>query len=190
MAKFNFYQDVLQTMWLRKFFTVEASNLNVAKNIAKQYRNEELTDDEEYDNVELRGQEWMYETAQSLDAPQEDDFSIEILDSLKNVLADNRPVEVYHRFERVFNCTYNELTHGWGVVEEDTVVYDANQQVNIILDDGTVAFAKASEIYRFSKKLKRCPKCNGLLLHEHNKECDYPYYCASCDENFYEFELR
>ena len=33
---------------------------------------------------------------------------------------------------------------------------------------------------------KICFRCYNTL--EKEKELDYPYYCGSCDENFYEFE--
>ena len=38
------------------------------------------------------------------------------------------------------------------------------------------------------EKEKYCPKCDGQLEVEKEKEIDYPYVCKDCDENFYEFE--
>ena len=35
-----------------------------------------------------------------------------------------------------------------------------------------------------------CPRCDGKLEIEKEKELDYPYVCWECDENFYEFETR
>ena len=35
-----------------------------------------------------------------------------------------------------------------------------------------------------------CPRCDGKLEIEKEKELDYPYVCLECDENFYEFETR
>lgn len=34
----------------------------------------------------------------------------------------------------------------------------------------------------------KCPKCNTQLQQE--QELDYPYYCAECDENYYDFETK
>ena len=36
------------------------------------------------------------------------------------------------------------------------------------------------------EKGRICFRCYGDL--EEEKRLDYPYYCNSCDENFYEFE--
>ena len=36
------------------------------------------------------------------------------------------------------------------------------------------------------EKVKICFRCYENL--EKEKELDYPFYCKSCDENFYEFE--
>ena len=36
------------------------------------------------------------------------------------------------------------------------------------------------------EKEKICFRCYTDL--EQEKELDYPYYCSSCNENFYEFE--
>jgi len=38
------------------------------------------------------------------------------------------------------------------------------------------------------EKEKYCPKCDGKLEVEKEKEIDYPYVCKDCDENFYKFE--
>ena len=38
--------------------------------------------------------------------------------------------------------------------------------------------------------IRYCPKCDGKLEAEKEKEIDYPYVCKACDENFYEFETE
>ena len=45
-----------------------------------------------------------------------------------------------------------------------------------------------NEVIKTKKQEKYCPKCDGKLETEKEKEIDYPYVCKSCDENFYEFE--
>ena len=41
-----------------------------------------------------------------------------------------------------------------------------------------------------NKQENYCPKCDGKLEAEKEKEIDYPYVCYECDENFYEFETK
>ena len=40
------------------------------------------------------------------------------------------------------------------------------------------------------EELMHCPKCDGKIKEEKEKEIDYPYVCKSCNENFYEFEVK
>ena len=42
-----------------------------------------------------------------------------------------------------------------------------------------------------NRKKKLCPKCLNILKNETNKKLkrEYPFFCSSCDENFYNFEI-
>lgn len=40
-----------------------------------------------------------------------------------------------------------------------------------------------------SRQIPRCPKCNMELHPENGIDIDYPYFCESCDENFYTIEV-
>lgn len=42
--------------------------------------------------------------------------------------------------------------------------------------------------HKMVNSTKKCKKCNAQV--EIEKEIDYPYYCVSCEENFYEFETN
>ena len=47
---------------------------------------------------------------------------------------------------------------------------------------------EARNVYEYAFG-KVCPRCGGSLCVEHNDNIDYPYFCPTCDENFYEIEL-
>lgn len=44
------------------------------------------------------------------------------------------------------------------------------------------------ENYKIADR-KFCPHCGNGLYIETDPELDYPYFCAECDENFYEIEV-
>ena len=199
MAKFHFFQDVLQSIWLRKNFTVEATDLDSAKEVAKKYRNKELFELDKFKDVELHNEDYLYGTADSLPVPEEDDFSIEILDSKKDVVADNRPIRVFGKYERVFCSTDFSDCHSvdieassYGFVKQKTVIHNPDDKVTVIMDNGLEFTLDQADVYRYPihpSKLAKCPHCGKPLFAEHHKDIDYPYYCPECDENFYGFEV-
>ena len=185
MATFNFIQDAKCEMWFRRHFSIEAESYEEALNAVKKYKTEELSEYDLDDNVEVGFTEWLYGTADGAVLPEMHNASIELQDEQKNLIGDNAPMFVFNKFERVFNCSYKTKSHGWAIVKEQTVLWDAETEVVIILDeDGAEIKVKGSELYRLTSDGKRCPKCGRLLCEEHNPDIDYKYFCPECDENF------
>ena len=188
MKKFKFIQDAVHEMWLRRFFTVNAESYEKALQIALKYKAVELEEEEldpTDDTVEIDGEEWLFDTASPAGLSVENMATLELLDHSKNVIADNSAAVIFRQFERVFHCSYNAETHGWGVVSTQTVITDDVNTVQVILDDtGAEVDADVAKLYRLSPDFERCPRCGRLLFKEHNTDIDYKYYCPDCDENF------
>lgn len=188
MKQFKFIQNAVHEMWLRRFFTVKAESYDKALQIALKYKNVELEEEEldpDDDTVVLDSDEWLYDTESPASLSVENMSTIEILDRSKDVIANNAASVIFRQFERVFHCSYDDETHGWGVIVRPTVLTDDVKTVQVILDDtGAEIEADASKLYRLSTDFERCPRCGRLLCKEHNPDVDYKYYCPQCDENF------
>lgn len=64
---FNFYQDVKVSVWQRQHFTVEADTIEEAREIAKQYADEDISFNED---VEVGNIDWLYDTEEHI-TPEE-----------------------------------------------------------------------------------------------------------------------
>ena len=192
MEEYRFNQDVKCEFWFRRNVIVTAESHEKAREIILKYKNEELNEMEDYENIEVDSTEWLSDTASEAILPSEDNPSIEITDPTDedvDPIADNTPLRVFNKFERVFNCTYEENTHGWGVVMEHSIVENEDTMINVILDKtGEEIKVKGTQLYRLSKDHTRCPRCGRILCDEHAQEemeTKYRFYCPECDENFF-----
>ena len=85
---------------------------------------------------------------------------------------------------------------GEGVCEkgqEHLYIADSTQVVEHAIELGYEAKMNEHDENVFTNQnmmdsTKACKKCKAQL--EIEKELDYPYYCTSCDENFYEIETE
>ena len=185
MNSYKFTQDVKCEVWFRRYLAITAASEKEALEMIEKYRLEEINENDLEDNVKITGSEWLYDTSDGMVIPEMYNASIELQDASKNVIGDNAPMFVFNKFERVFNCTYKTDDHGWAIVKEHTVLWDADTEVVVILDeDGKEIKVKGAELYRLTDDGMRCPRCGRLLCKEHNKDVDYKYYCPECDENF------
>ena len=191
MKEFRFTQDVKCEFWFRRNVVVTAESHEKAKEIILKYKNEELNDNEDYENLKIDSTEWLSDTASDVMDPEENNASIEItdpLDQFSDPIADNTPLRVFNKFERVFNCTYEPGTHGWGVVMHHTIIENEDTMVLFTLDETGQEFTvRGTQLYRLAKEHTRCPRCGRILCDEHNKEDlqhNYRFYCPECDENF------
>ena len=96
---FEFYQDVKVKVWQRQHFTIEAETIEEARELAKQYANEDISCVEE---VEVENIEWLHDTIEPI-TPVENGASatIEVYEYVGkyggNLLADNALKEVAYR---------------------------------------------------------------------------------------------
>ena len=89
--EFEFYQDVKVTVWQRQHFRIEAESAEEAREIAKQYANQDISFLEE---VEVEEIEWLYDTEEHI-IPEENGgcSTIEVYERLGkykgDLIADN-----------------------------------------------------------------------------------------------------
>ena len=93
--RFEFYQDVKVKIWQRQHFTIEAETIEEARELAKQYANEDISCVEE---VEVENIEWLHDTEERI-TPEENGgcATIEVFEYVGkysgNLLADNAKKE-------------------------------------------------------------------------------------------------
>lgn len=82
MKKFEFYQDVKVTSWIRQGFTIEAESKEEALKMVERYKFEDV---EKYENI--NNSEFIYDYTESISVDENNGFhTIELYDGETNEL--------------------------------------------------------------------------------------------------------
>lgn len=91
--------------------------------------------------------------------------------------------------EIIFSFDYwNAGLNGFGKVIKDTIVESGDDIVLTEVKLSGENESDANKVFKIANNLL-CRKCSCVVLHEHEEDVDYPYYCPSCDENLYSCEV-
>lgn len=183
MNTYIFFQDIQGTVWHRRCLEVMADSKEEALKMLEPLR---LVG---YDASKISGNIKSVHDAFSLEDWNEDvvpplktNYTIAIVDDKSNEeVLTNEPLRRFYQNERVFVCSYAG-NHGWGIVTEYTPVYNEEDLVKVILDDGTQLLEKGVALYEMAREV--CPKCGKLMCYECENDSSYEFYCPECDENF------
>ena len=106
-----------------------------------------------------------------------------------------KKTRIFEQGQMVAVCTkrgnFQAVVANHKIVENDDDLVCVHVFYNEEDDDSSgieTSAIKACNIYKYAFE-KTCPKCGNPLCFEHNGDIDYPYFCPTCDENFYETEL-